>query len=47
MLGHPLGASGAIEAAICMLAFRHADLPPTLNLEEPAPSQAAATIRRR
>ena len=37
MHGHALGASGAIEAAICMLAFRHGYLPPTLNLETPDP----------
>lgn len=29
---HPLGASGAIEAAICCLALEHDYLPPTLNL---------------
>ena len=38
MHGHALGATGAIEAAICMLALRHADLPPTLNLEDPDPA---------
>ncbi len=38
MHGHALGASGAIEAAICMLALQHAYLPPTLNLENPDPA---------
>lgn len=38
MHGHSLGASGAIEAAICMLALRHAYLPPTVNLEDPDPA---------
>lgn len=38
MHGHALGATGAIEAAICMLALRHAYVPPTLNLEEPDPA---------
>jgi 3-oxoacyl-[acyl-carrier-protein] synthase II len=38
MHGHALGATGAIEAAICMLTFRHAYLPPTLNLDEPDPA---------
>jgi 3-oxoacyl-[acyl-carrier-protein] synthase II len=31
--GHALGASGAIETAICALALRHGWLPPTVNLE--------------
>ena len=38
MHGHALGATGAIEAAICMLTLRHAYLPPTLNLEDPDPA---------
>jgi 3-oxoacyl-[acyl-carrier-protein] synthase II len=38
MHGHALGATGAIEAAICMLAFRHAYLPPTINLDDPDPA---------
>jgi 3-oxoacyl-[acyl-carrier-protein] synthase II len=35
--GHALGASGAIEAAICALASRRDWLPPTVNLEVPDP----------
>ena len=34
---HPLGATGAIEAAICALAIREEYLPPTLNLTDPDP----------
>jgi len=33
--GHPLGASGAIEAAICCLAMENNYIPPTLNCHEP------------
>jgi 3-oxoacyl-[acyl-carrier-protein] synthase II len=36
--GHALGASGAIEAAICALALRRGWLPPTVNLEVPDPA---------
>jgi 3-oxoacyl-[acyl-carrier-protein] synthase II len=35
--GHALGASGAIEAAICALAIRHGWAPPTANLDTPDP----------
>ena len=35
--GHPLGASGAIEAAICALAIRDGWAPPSVNLVEPEP----------
>ena len=36
--GHALGASGAIEAAICALAMERDWLPPTVNLEAPDPA---------
>ncbi|MEJ2678368.1 MAG: beta-ketoacyl-ACP synthase II [Gemmatimonadota bacterium] len=32
---HALGASGAVEAAICCLAMRRGWIPPTLNLDDP------------
>jgi 3-oxoacyl-[acyl-carrier-protein] synthase II len=34
---HALGASGAIEAGITLLAIRHQWIPPTVNLENPDP----------
>ncbi len=37
MTGHLLGASGAIEAAICAYAIKEGILPPTINLETPDP----------
>jgi 3-oxoacyl-[acyl-carrier-protein] synthase II len=36
--GHALGASGAIEVAICALGLRRDWFPPTLNLSEPDPA---------
>lgn len=36
--GHPLGASGAIEAAICALVLERGWIPSTLNLREPDPA---------
>lgn len=33
--GHALGASGAMEAAICAMALERGWLPPTLNLDDP------------
>ena len=36
--GHALGASGAIEAAITLLAMARGWVPPTLNLEQPDPA---------
>jgi 3-oxoacyl-[acyl-carrier-protein] synthase II len=37
MIGHTLGAAGAIEALICILAMQHGKLPPTINYENPDP----------
>jgi 3-oxoacyl-[acyl-carrier-protein] synthase II len=41
LYGHPLGASGAIEAAICALAIRDGWVPGSVNLTEPDPDVAA------
>jgi 3-oxoacyl-[acyl-carrier-protein] synthase II len=38
MLGHALGASGALEFVICAAAIRDQFAPPTINCEEPDPS---------
>lgn len=37
MLGHSLGAAGAIEFIVCIEALRHGFLPPTVNCDEPSP----------
>jgi act minimal PKS ketosynthase (KS/KS alpha) len=37
MIGHSLGAIGALEIAACALAIQHGVLPPTANLHEPDP----------
>jgi len=37
MIGHTLGAAGAIEAAACVLALQNGILPPTINYENPDP----------
>jgi 3-oxoacyl-[acyl-carrier-protein] synthase II len=37
MTGHLLGAGGALEAAICVMAMREGIIPPTINLDEPDP----------
>jgi 3-oxoacyl-[acyl-carrier-protein] synthase II len=37
MMGHALGAAGAIEAAFCVLALREQFMPPNINFVEPDP----------
>jgi 3-oxoacyl-[acyl-carrier-protein] synthase II len=37
MLGHPMGAASAIEAAACCLAVKEDTIPPTINFETPDP----------
>ncbi|MFE2876880.1 beta-ketoacyl-[acyl-carrier-protein] synthase family protein [Streptomyces roseus] len=38
MIGHSLGAIGALEVAACALAIEHDTVPPTANLHEPDPA---------
>ena len=35
MTGHLLGAGGALEAVVCVMAMRQGLMPPTINLDEP------------
>jgi 3-oxoacyl-[acyl-carrier-protein] synthase II len=37
VVGHTVGAAGAIEAAVCCLAIEHGVIPPTANYETPDP----------
>ena len=37
MIGHSLGAIGALELVACVLAMEHHLIPPTANLHEPDP----------
>lgn len=46
LYGHPLGASGAIEAAITLLSLHHGWLPPTTNLNEPDPAAEIDLVAR-
>src|SRR5690606_41828738 len=44
LYGHPLGASGAIEVAITVLAIARGWLPPTTNLDETDPACALLPV---
>lgn len=44
MLGHTLGAAGAIEAIATVLALREGCVPPTINLEDPDPHAAGLDL---
>lgn len=37
MIGHSMGAAGALEAIACILAIKHGWIPPTINYEFPDP----------
>ena len=37
MLGHTIGAAGAIEAVISVLTMQNGIIPPTINLDNPDP----------
>jgi 3-oxoacyl-[acyl-carrier-protein] synthase II len=37
MMGHLLGAAGAVESAVCALAISEGRIPPTINLTDPDP----------
>jgi 3-oxoacyl-[acyl-carrier-protein] synthase II len=38
MIGHTMGAASAIEAAVCALAIRYSEIPPTMNYATPDPA---------
>ncbi len=45
-IGHLLGAAGAVEVAVCVMALQGQWLPPTANLQEPDPAARFAMVRK-
>ena len=45
-IGHLLGAAGAVEAVVCLMALREAWLPPALTLETPDPICAFQIVQK-
>ena len=46
MVGHTLGAAGAIAGAVCALSIQSGQIHPTLNYEDPDPACALAGLSR-
>lgn len=44
MTGHLLGATGALEAAVCAMSIQTGIIPPTINLDNPDPECAATGL---
>ena len=44
-LGHTLGAAGAIEALLCLVAMEKGELPPQINVTDPEPAIAQHLVR--
>jgi 3-oxoacyl-(acyl-carrier-protein) synthase len=44
MLGHTLGAAGAIEAVSTIMSIRTGLIPPTINLDDPDPAAAGLDL---
>jgi 3-oxoacyl-[acyl-carrier-protein] synthase II len=47
MMGHALGAAGAIEAVFCILALQERFLPPNINFREPDPTWKFEVVANR
>jgi 3-oxoacyl-[acyl-carrier-protein] synthase II len=44
MIGHTLGAAGAIESIVSIMTIRESCIPPTINLQDPDPEANGLTI---